>query len=260
MSDADGADWPPLRPLEPQGEQAQMDLRHWDGDPSGGPDERAYDAERRPRQAAQGNWSRLLKVYDEIEEDPIWDYLRQPGIRLVPGDGEHSADAKLMIVGEAPGARENGEGRPFVGQSGMILDQLIELAGLKRERCFLTNVVKYRPPGNATPGVGAVLHGQLALRKEFSIVRPTLVVAVGATAHSAVHPRRGLMSIGQCRVSPGRPFEYPRKDDSAPLRYCISIYHPAFGLRAGKRIMEMIERDWEALGEWIKEEQPDVLE
>jgi uracil-DNA glycosylase family 4 len=228
MSDAVGADWPPLRSLKVANTPSYWRMR------------------------------RLAEVYERIAEDPFWDYLRQPGIRLVKGDGP--ADAKIMIIGEAPGARENGEGRPFVGQSGKILDQLIELMGSKRERCFVTNVVKYRPPGNATPNLAAVLHGQESLREEWRVVRPRLTIAVGSTAHQAIHPRRGLMSIGQCRVQPGWPFEFPRKDESKPRNYCISIYHPAYGLRAGKRIMDLIERDWEALGDWARENEPDVVE
>jgi uracil-DNA glycosylase family 4 len=241
--------------MEPQGGQAQFDLRHWDGDTRFGPPDWAQTPGKRR------NWDKLLDVYERIEEDPFWDYLRQPGIRLVRGDGPRSADAKIMIVGEAPGARENGEGRPFVGQSGVILDQLIDLMANSegyRSKCFVTNVVKYRPPGNATPNAAAVLHGRESLREEWAVVRPTLTIAVGATAHLAIHRNGGLMSIGQARVQVGQPWEYARAD-GAPRRYCISIYHPAYGLRAGKRIMDLIERDWDALGDWLREFEPDVL-
>jgi len=251
--------------VEPQGEQAQFDLRHWDGSLPG--DDEALLRLNFRSALNTGRARQLAEVYERIEEDPFWDYLRQPGIRLVKGDGP--ADAKIMIVGEAPGARENGAGRPFVGQSGQILDQLIELMGSERARCFVTNVVKYRPPGNATPSLAAVLHGQGSLREEWRVVRPRLTIAVGSTAHQAIHPQRGFLSIGQCRVDPGVPFVYKLSDrdraegarsSRVQYRYCISIYHPAYGLRAGKRIMDLIERDWEALGEWIRENEPDVLD
>jgi uracil-DNA glycosylase family 4 len=256
--------------FEPQGEQAQFELRHWDGSspPEGYDDEDTdvllpADPNWTQAPSKRRKWARLLDVYEGIEEDPFWDYLRQPGIRLVRGDGPQSADAKIMVIGEAPGARENGEGRPFVGQSGAILDQLIDLmAGREgsRSKVFVTNVVKYRPPGNATPNIAAILHAKDALRQEWSIVRPTLTIAVGSPAHTAVHPKAGLMSLSQCRASGGAPYEYPRKRDSDPKRYCASIYHPAYGLRAGKRIMDIIEKDWDRLGDWIREECPDVLE
>lgn len=264
--------------MEPQGEQAQSDLRHWDGDPSGGPDEEMgepdFSSPYNERSTRPGGglrvsrWSRLLGVYDEIEEDYFWGYLRLPGIKLVKGDGAHSTDAKIMIVGEAPGAHENGAGRPFVGQSGRIIDQAIDVMAQQkgyRSRCFLTNVLKYRPPGNATPNLAAILHGQESLRKEWAIVRPTLTIAVGATAHSAIHPLRGVMSMSQARVQPGTPHLYRRTTSDAPYRYCISIFHPAYAMwtrdkAKRERIMEQIESDWTLLGDWLRENLPDVLE
>lgn len=206
-------------------------------------------------------WLRLLDVYDDVETDDFWDRLRQPGIRLVRGDGSASAEvARVMVVGEAPGARENGEGKPFVGPSGRVLDQLLELAGLKRETVFVTNVVKYRPPGNATPSLLEAYHAQTALRREWSIIRPDLTILVGATAFNVMHPNRGLMSIG-ASLNRGCPYEYPSKDGEPP-KYVIGMYHPAWAMRGSKEAkrqkQERIERDWEDLAIWIDEVLPEV--
>lgn len=213
----------------------------------------------------------LDKIYQEIEDDPFWDYLRQPGIQLVRGDGP--PDAKIMIVGEAPGAQENGAGRPFVGASGRVMDQLIGLMATGpessvtdepfRNRCFVTNVVKYRPAGNATPRLSAILHARESLRKEWMVVRPRLTIAVGTVAHTAIH-REGYRSIASCRLQAGQPYEYARKSDAEVRRYCISIYHPAYAMhqrdpKKKQQIQDMIERDWEALGDWLREFDPDVL-
>jgi uracil-DNA glycosylase family 4 len=258
--------------MEPQGEQAQYDLRDWDGDQRFGPPDwyddgmATVDGEERPASPPRvGKLRRLDAIYDEIEADPFWDYLRLPGIRLVRGDGP--LDAKIMIVGEAPGAVENGAGKPFMGVSGRLLDQLIDMmAGRQgfRSRCFLTNVVKYRPAGNSTPNIAAVLHAQEGLRKEWALVRPRLTIAVGATAHSAIHPQGGAMSLSQARSASG-PWRYRNVRDDSPERYCISIYHPAYALhtkdpKQRHKIMNLIERDWDSLGDWLRENYPDVLE
>jgi uracil-DNA glycosylase len=196
-------------------------------------------------------WMRLLRVYEEVETDDFWEHLRQPGIRLVRGDGIASAEvARVLVVGEAPGASENGSGKPFVGASGLVLNQLLDLAEFTRETVFVTNVVKYRPPGNRTPTVGEEIHAAEALRREYAIIRPTLVVLVGATAHGAMHPNRGVMSVSQCY--PGGP---PQMYHDGT--YVKSMYHPAYGLRNPKMQPKM-EEHWERLGAWCREYLPEV--
>ena len=74
----------------------------------------------------------------------------------MPGEG--SATAAVMLVGEAPGAREDETGRPFVGGAGRLLDDLLAEAGLERADVFITNVVKARPPGNRDPKADEVVH------------------------------------------------------------------------------------------------------
>src|ERR1044072_2732154 len=73
---------------------------------------------------------------------------------MVPGEGD--PNAAIMIVGEAPGASEDEQGRPFVGRSGKLLDELLAAAGLEREQVYITNVVKARPPGNRDPRAGGI--------------------------------------------------------------------------------------------------------
>src|SRR5215210_8072840 len=75
---------------------------------------------------------------------------------LVAGEGSHSA--RIMLVGEAPGASEDRQGRPFVGRAGKLLDELLAEAGLARADVFITNVVKARPPGNRDPKADEVAH------------------------------------------------------------------------------------------------------
>jgi len=183
----------------------------------------------------------LEDVYEEIRDDERWDHLRQPGIVLVKGRG-NKTDPRAMIVGEAPGATENTHRTPFCGPSGRQLRGLMGLAGLSDEDSFITNVVKYRPPGNRTPNTLEILNGTEALRKEWLAVgRPRLIVAVGATARHALAPV-------EMRLAPG---------NWAPLpdgRSWVWVhYHPAWAMRNGDKGKELVERHWEEMGAWIRE-------
>jgi uracil-DNA glycosylase len=126
---------------------------------------------------------------------------------LVPGEGSHTAD--VMLVGEAPGASEDKQGRPFVGRAGKLLDQLLAEAGLAREDVFITNVVKARPPGNRDPRAPEVAHHMPWLEQQLALIRPRVVIPLGrhALAHfapgekiSEVHGR--LLVAGERRLVP----------------------------------------------------------
>src|SRR3954453_12161724 len=91
---------------------------------------------------------------------------------FVPGEG--SPDARVVIVGEAPGASEDKAGRPFVGRAGHLLDDLLAEAGLERDEVFITNVVKARPPGNRDPRKAEVEHHLPWLLAQLDAIRPEL--------------------------------------------------------------------------------------
>jgi DNA polymerase len=92
-----------------------------------------------------------------------------------------------MLVGEAPGASEDKQGRPFVGRAGKLLDQLLAEAGLARDEVFITNVVKARPPGNRDPRAPEVAHHMPWLEQQLALIRPRIVIPLGrhALAHFA---------------------------------------------------------------------------
>jgi uracil-DNA glycosylase len=105
---------------------------------------------------------------------------------LVPGEG--SATAAVMLVGEAPGAKEDESGRPFVGGAGKLLDRLLEEAGLERSDVFITNVVKARPPGNRDPKADEVAHYLPWLEAQLEVIAPKLIVPLGRHALSRFAP------------------------------------------------------------------------
>ena len=133
--------------------------------------------------------------------------------------GEGDPNATLMFVGEGPGADEDASGRPFVGKAGQLLNNMIGAMGLEREQVFIANVVKCRPPGNRTPEfVEATTCSQFLLR-QIDIVRPKVIVALGATAATYVlGVRQSLASLrGQWLTSRG-------------AKVAVT-FHPAFLLR-----------------------------
>src|ERR671926_1698172 len=99
---------------------------------------------------------------------------------MVPGEG--SATAEVMFVGEAPGASEDKQGRPFVGRAGKLLDELLAEAGLERADVFITNVMKARPPGNRDPRADEVAHHLPWLEAQLEVIAPDLIVPLGRHA------------------------------------------------------------------------------
>jgi uracil-DNA glycosylase family 4 len=112
---------------------------------------------------------------------------------IVPGEGNATAD--VMIVGEAPGASEDKQGRPFVGRAGKLLDQLLEAAGLVRGDVYITNVVKARPPGNRDPKADEVAHYMPWLEQQLALIRPNVVIPVGRHALAHFAPGRKITEV-----------------------------------------------------------------
>src|SRR5215472_4313576 len=133
--------------------------------------------------------------------------------------GEGDPNARLMFVGEGPGADEDAQGRPFVGRAGQLLNNMITAMGLKREQVYIANIVKCRPPQNRTPEpVEANTCSQFLVR-QIEVIRPELLVALGSTA--ATYLLGGKASLSSLR---GRVHE-------ARGSKLIVTYHPAYLLR-----------------------------
>jgi len=132
-------------------------------------------------------------------------------------------DAGLFFIGEAPGAREDAVGAPFVGRSGRFLDSILAELGIDREEVFITNIVRCRPPGNRKPTKGEIMSCRPALIGELEAVRPKVVMALGATAIYSLTGVRGKLSpiIGK-----------EQNADFAGLHLTvIPCYHPSAAMR-----------------------------
>ena len=135
---------------------------------------------------------------------------------IVPGEGSHTAD--VMLIGEAPGAREDELGRPFVGRSGALLDELLAAAGLARGDVFITNVVKARPPGNRDPKAAEVAHHLPWLEAQLALIRPRVVIPVGRHALGHFAPGRKITEVHGRLLTAGD-------------RQLVPWLHPAAALR-----------------------------
>ena len=121
----------------------------------------------------------------------------------VPGEGYHSAE--IMLIGEGPGAREDQEGRPFVGPAGQFLEQLLSSIGLGRSDVFIANMVKCRPPNNRDPFPEELQACSKYLDKQIELVNPLLIVTLGKFSLSRFFPGETMgMARGKLREYKGR--------------------------------------------------------
>jgi len=137
--------------------------------------------------------------------------------KLVFGDGDPAA--RLMFVGEGPGADEDAQGLPFVGKAGQLLNNMIAAMGLKRTEVYIANVVKCRPPGNRTPEPVEANTCSPFLFRQIDVIRPQVLVALGATAATYLLGQRQPLAGLRGRVHAFRGMQL------------IVTYHPAFLLR-----------------------------
>jgi len=149
--------------------------------------------------------------------------LRDTATNLVFSDG--NPEARIMLVGEAPGADEDRAGLPFVGASGQLLDRMLGSIGLDRSRVLITNILPWRPPGNRTPTENEIATCLPFVMRHIALVAPDILVLLGATAVRALTGQtqgiRRVRGRWQALAIPGL---------AAPLP-CLPTYHPAYLLR-----------------------------
>jgi DNA polymerase len=136
--------------------------------------------------------------------------------------GSGAPDARLMFVGEGPGAEEDKQGLPFVGRSGKLLDQLLlEELGITREVCYIANVVKCRPPGNRDPQPDEIASCRPYLEQQIDLIAPAVVVTLGKfAAQLLLESKEGINAL--------RGREHPFRTG-----VLIPTFHPAYVLRGG---------------------------
>ena len=155
----------------------------------------------------------IAKVVAECTRCPLYASAKNP----VPGVGDPNAD--FMLVGEAPGANEDEQGEPFVGQAGQLLNKIIGAIGLSRDDVFIANVLKHRPPGNRNPLPEEITACSPYLVRQIELIRPKVIVALGTFAAQTLLDTK--LTIGKLRGQVHRYYGVP----------LVVTYHPAALLR-----------------------------
>jgi len=170
--------------------------------------------------AAADSFEALREAMATFEGCP----LKQTAKSLVFGDG--SADAKLMFVGEAPGAEEDRQGLPFVGPAGQLLDRMLAAISLQRSDVYITNILPWRPPGNRTPTDSEITACMPFVERHIELVEPEILILVGGTsAKTLLKTTQGIMRTR------GKWLEYNREGLATPIP-ARAILHPAYLLRS----------------------------
>lgn len=158
----------------------------------------------------------------KIVEDFDGCTLKNTATHTVIGDG--NPQAKLMFIGEAPGADEDRIGRAFVGRSGQLLDRMLASIGINRDKCYICNILPWRPPGNRAPADAEIAVCLPFLKKQIEIVNPDFIFMLGAVAVNSLIG--GGESISRLR---GKWMEY--ETEKGKKIKVLAGYHPAYLLR-----------------------------
>ncbi len=180
--------------------------------------------------------SALSELYQEIADCPNCP-LARTRTQTVPGAGP--ASARLMFIGEGPGAREDEQGLPFVGPAGRFLDELLASIGLSRETVYICNVVKCRPPGNRDPEPEEIAECRPFLDRQIEIVDPKVIATLGRVSMALWFPGTTI----------GRVHGQPKPVDG---RLVVPMYHPAAALHRGD-LRSVIEADFARLPALLEE-------
>ncbi|AEA46645.1 type-4 uracil-DNA glycosylase [Archaeoglobus veneficus] len=164
----------------------------------------------------------------------------------VPGEGNPKAE--VVFVGEAPGREEDRQGRPFVGNAGKILTEMIEKLGLRREDVFIGNILKCRPPNNRDPLPEEIEACSPYLIRQLDVIKPSIIVCLGRHSASFLFNFFGIEFRGISKER-GRVKEVERWGKKVRL---IAIYHPA-AILYRPQLREMFEEDFAVIAGLLRE-------
>ncbi|EKV32610.1 Uracil-DNA glycosylase, family 4 [Caenispirillum salinarum AK4] len=207
-----------------------------------GPGDRAgEDIRSAARMAAEAQTLEDLRgAVERFESCP----LKVTATNTVFADG--NPDADLMIIGEAPGAEEDRQGKPFVGASGQLLDRMLASIGFDRSTFYITNVIPWRPPGNRKPTPQEVGMCLPFIRRHVELAAPKAILMVGGlSAQSLLDRTEGITRLR------GRWFEYASPNLPAAVP-AIASFHPAYLLRS-PQMKKLAWRDLLLLRERLRE-------
>ena len=168
----------------------------------------------------------LAQIAAELAQGQTTPHLFKTANQPVPGEG--NPDADILFVGEAPGAKEDQVGRPFMGAAGRFLDTMLLEVGLGRKDVFITSVVKFRPPENRDPTPAEIADSLPLLQRQIEIINPKLIVLLGRYAMNVFLPGLRISQVhGDLVQTPDRAY--------------LPLYHPAAALHNGGLRQTLVE-------------------
>lgn len=187
--------------------------------------------------AARAKQQLLDELLQRILKDDPTPELREGATQLVFGDG--NPEAEVVFIGEAPGKNEDLKGQPFVGAAGKFLDEMLEMIDLKREDIYITNIVKYRPPGNRDPHPDEKKSFLPYLQSQLEVIQPKVVVTLGRHSLNCFLPD---LQISQVHGQPKRVRLSLKTDSNDSLQVVIvPLFHPAAALYNGAMRQTLID-------------------
>ena len=169
----------------------------------------------------------LDQIRAEILHKNVCPDLAQTATNLVMGDG--NPDADIVFIGEAPGKQEDIQGLPFVGASGKFLNELLASIDMSRDDVYITNIVKYRPPGNRDPSKQEKTEFLPYLMKQIEIIQPTVIVTLGRHSMMQFLPDAKIGEVHGEKVT---------LENDVVL---VPLYHPAAAMYNGKLRQTLID-------------------
>jgi len=198
--------------------------------------------------SAEARRGQLVQLYREVS-DCTRCSLHEGRIQAVFGAG--NADAKLMFVGEAPGAEEDRQGLPFVGRAGQLLNKLLDEVGLSRDDVFIANILKSRPPANRDPHPDEIDACWPYLDRQIQLIEPQVIATLGNFATKKITGSQ----TGITRVR-GTPQVHELAGRTV---FVFPLLHPAAALRTPS-LVETLQQDFARLRELLDEPLPNAPE
>ncbi len=194
--------------------------------------------------------TQLKRIQTEVEhltESPLYKLRRQEGSHAVVGKG--NPDARIMLIGEAPGKQEALKGEPFVGAAGHMLDEMLKSVGLEREQIYTTNILKDRPPENRAPQRDEIALYTPLLRRQIKIIQPRVIVTLGRFAMEFIlaefdMPEKGhsITELHGQRLRATAPY--------GPIEV-VPLFHPAVAFYRRDQ-KEILKSDFLVLREFVQ--------
>lgn len=171
--------------------------------------------------------------------------------RTLPVVGQGNHNARIMFIGEAPGANEDKTGVPFCGQAGQVLNSLLASVGVKREDVYIANILKDRPPANREPAMEEIVACTPYLLRQIAIIEPEIIATLGNYATHFILEKFGVPD-SRLGISRLRGKKFAVQDSVTQKSYIIiPLYHPAVAVY-NSQSLDDLKKDFKIIGEQLK--------